>query len=72
MDLFNFVYGLVPIVILVLLVNWEKKYYKRHQDWLRYRSFKARLPVYLDMLFMAVVALVVASLFAYLASLPHP
>ena len=72
MDLFNFVYGLVPIVILVLLVNWEKAYYKKHIQYLHYRSFKARLPVYLDMFVVAVVALLVAVPFVILAGLPHP
>lgn len=72
MDLFNIVYALVPFAIIYWLVGWELDYYAKTLKRMKYYSFKAKLPMYRNMLLMAVVAILVAVPFIILASLPHP
>lgn len=60
MDLFYIIIIATPAILLYWLIDWELAYYKKHKSYLHYRSFKARIPVYLHMVFVAVGTILVA------------
>lgn len=72
MDLFNVIYALVPFVVIYWLVGWEMTYYEKTIKRMKYFTWRAKLPMYANMILIAVAAILIAVPFIILAQLPHP
>lgn len=68
MDGIDVFLALVPIVLLWWLIDWEIDYYHKHRDFMRYRSIKAKMPVYITMIAMAIGCLLVSLPFMVLTA----
>jgi len=69
MDLFKIMIAIVPLIVIYTTIDWEIAYYKKHQQFMRYRTTKAKMPVYLTMLGAAVLSLLVCLPFILLTIL---
>lgn len=59
MDLFKGMIAIVPFIIIYMTIDWEIMCYKRYSQFMRYRTIKANMPVYLTMLGVAIMAILV-------------